>query len=82
MWQEANKSVLIVTHNVRGSVGVGGRVVGVDAPGRVVADETGGLPRPRGMNYVTLASEAARISSVLQNNGDENGRDGRKEGGP
>lgn len=74
IWRETNKTVMMVTHNVREAVCLGSRVVVMETPGHIIADEKVDLPHPRGMNDVVLATMAARISSVFQNNSRE-GRD-------
>lgn len=66
IWQQTNKTVLMVTHNVREAVCLGTRVLTLERPGRIVADEAVGLPYPRGMNDVALAETAARISGFLR----------------
>ena len=65
IWQATQKTVLMVTHNVREAVCVGTRVMLMGAQGRLVGDEPIQLPYPRHMNDPELALTAARISSIL-----------------
>ncbi len=69
IWQQTGKTVLMVTHNVREAVCLGTRVLALERPGRIVADEAVILPYPRNMNDVALAEAAARISGFLRLNG-------------
>lgn len=72
IWQQTNKTVLMVTHNVREAVCLGTRVLALERPGRIVADEAVTLPYPRNMNGVALAEMAAHISGFLKRT-DNNG---------
>ncbi|MDL2284119.1 ABC transporter ATP-binding protein [Oxalobacter sp. OttesenSCG-928-P03] len=65
IWSETKKTILMVTHNVREAVCVGSRVVLMEAPGKIVGDETVSLPYPRSMNDPELAKTAAAISALL-----------------
>ncbi|MCL1887228.1 MAG: ABC transporter ATP-binding protein [Betaproteobacteria bacterium] len=65
IWTETGKTILMVTHNVREAVCVGSRIVLMEAPGKIVGDETVSLPYPRSMNDPELAKAAAAISSLL-----------------
>lgn len=67
IWLETKKTVLMVTHNVREAVCLGSRIVIMEAPGRVLADEPVTLDYPRNMNDTALAAQAAHISGFLQN---------------
>lgn len=67
IWLETKKTVLMVTHNVREAVCLGSRIVIMEAPGRVLADEPVTLAYPRNMNDTALAAQAAHISGFLQN---------------
>ena len=66
IWRQTNKTVLMVTHNVREAVCLGTRVLALERGGRIVADAPVTLPYPRGMNDVALAETAARISGFLR----------------
>lgn len=65
IWQKTGKTILMVTHNVREAACLGSRVLVMEAPGKIVADEPVSLPYPRGMNDVSLAAIATHISSFL-----------------
>jgi NitT/TauT family transport system ATP-binding protein len=74
IWLQTNKTVLMVTHNVREAVCLGTRVLALERPGRIVADEAITLPYHRNMNGASLAEMAAHISSFLKR-ANENGND-------
>jgi ABC-type nitrate/sulfonate/bicarbonate transport system, ATPase component len=69
IWRQTNKTVLMVTHNVREAVCLGTRVLALERPGRIVADVAVTLPYPRNMNGVDLAETAAHISGFLRSDG-------------
>lgn len=67
IWAGSNTTVVMVTHNVREAVCLGTRIIIMAAePGRIVSDKTVGLPRPRCMNDVELATVATEIGVLLQ----------------
>jgi NitT/TauT family transport system ATP-binding protein len=72
IWLKTQKTILMVTHNVREAVCLGSRIIILAARGQLVADEQVGLPYPRSMNDTALAVKAAHISRFLQN-GDDTG---------
>ncbi len=65
IWQTTNKTVLMVTHNVREAACVGSRILLMESPGHLIGDELVELPYPRQMNDPALATTAARISAFL-----------------
>ena len=73
IWKETRKTILMVTHNAREAACLGNRIVVLDAPGRIVADEAIDLPYPRGMNDAALAITAARITGFLPKGGMDGG---------
>ncbi|UQZ91359.1 nitrate/sulfonate/bicarbonate ABC transporter ATP-binding protein (plasmid) [Deltaproteobacteria bacterium Smac51] len=74
IWRTTNKTILMVTHNVREAVCLGTRVLVMERPGRVIADEKVLLPYPRAMNDTALVRAAADISGHLQKT-DEHGQE-------
>ena len=66
IWLRTQKTVLMVTHNVREAVCLGSRIVILAARGRLLADEPVTLPYHRSMNDTALAAKAAYISDFLQ----------------
>jgi NitT/TauT family transport system ATP-binding protein len=54
IWTESKKTVIFVTHNIGEAVFLSDRVVVMGTnPGRVLADLTIGLPRPRDLSHLT-----------------------------
>jgi NitT/TauT family transport system ATP-binding protein len=50
VWQQTRKTVLFITHQINEAVYLSDRVIVMSArPGRILADITIGLPRPRGL---------------------------------
>lgn len=57
LWQEFRSTVVFVTHDVEEAVFLADRILVMTAtPGRVLADITVPLPRPRSLDVVTTAS--------------------------
>ncbi len=72
IWRETGKTVLFVTHNVREALALGDRVlVFSPRPGRIVAEYTVDLPRPRALEDHALVDMAADIVQVLRATMDE-----------
>ncbi len=68
IWQERQKTIVFVTHNVREAVCLGDRVVLFSPhPGRIREDFKIDLPRPRDINSVDLAQHSAHITKALKN---------------
>lgn len=67
IWEQTNKTIVMVTHNVREAVCLGSRILLMaSGPGRVVDDIPVPLAHPRNMNSVELARLATLVSSRLQ----------------
>ena len=67
IWQQRQKTIVFVTHNVREAVCLGDRVVVFSAnPGRIQEQFKIDLPRPRDINSVTLAQHATEIMKALK----------------
>lgn len=67
IWSKTKKTIIFVTHNVREAVVLGDRVVVMSArPGRIVADHTINLPRPRHIEDNQTAALAGKISADLR----------------
>jgi NitT/TauT family transport system ATP-binding protein len=75
IWSRTALTVLFVTHNVREAVRLGDRVVLLSSrPGRVVAEFPIGIPRPRGVDSVPVATAAAEITDRLRQEVRRHGR--------
>ena len=75
IWSRTAVTVLFVTHNVREAVRLGDRVVLLSSrPGRVVAEFPIGIPRPRGVDSVPVATAAAEITDRLRQEVRRHGR--------
>jgi NitT/TauT family transport system ATP-binding protein len=67
IWQQRGLSILFVTHNAREAVRLGDRVLVFSSrPGRVAAEFTVDMPRPRRLESPAVAAVAARISERLR----------------
>jgi NitT/TauT family transport system ATP-binding protein len=67
LWREAGLTVLFVTHNVREAVRLGDRVVLLSSrPGRVAAEYSVDLPRPRRLESPEVAALAGTITEQLR----------------
>ena len=67
LWREAGLAILFVTHNVREAVRLGDRVLLLSSrPGRVVAEFSVGLDRPRRIESAEVATLAATITDRLR----------------
>lgn len=67
VWRDRHLTVLFVTHNVREAVRLGDRVLLLSSrPGRIVAEFTVQLPRPRRIESPELATVAAEIIDRLR----------------
>jgi NitT/TauT family transport system ATP-binding protein len=67
IWSRRRKTVVFVTHNVREAVCLGDRVVLLSpSPGRIREQFRVQLPRPRDINNVDLARQAAEITRALK----------------
>lgn len=65
IWQKAQCSVVFVTHSISEAVWLGDRVVVVgDRPGRIIADITIDIPRPRGKEHRYSPTFADYVSEV------------------
>ena len=65
IWQKAQCSVVFVTHSISEAVWLGDRVVVVgDRPGRIIADITIDIPRPRGKDHRYSPTFADYVSEV------------------
>jgi len=67
IWEERQKTIVFVTHNVREAVCLGNRVVLFSPhPGRVREEFVIDLPHPRDINSVELAKYASNITRSLK----------------
>jgi sulfonate transport system ATP-binding protein len=67
IWEERQKTIVLVTHNVREAVCLGDRVVLLSpSPGRVREEFAVKLPRPRDINTAEVATIAQRITGALK----------------
>jgi len=67
IWQQRQKTIVFVTHNVREAVCLGDRVVLFSPhPGRIQEQFRISLPRPRDINSVDLAEHATEITKALK----------------
>jgi sulfonate transport system ATP-binding protein len=67
IWQERQKTIVFVTHNVREATCLGDRVVLFSPhPGRIQEQFQIDLPRPRDINSVDLAIYATKITRALK----------------
>jgi NitT/TauT family transport system ATP-binding protein len=67
VWSETGLTIVFVTHNVREAVRLGDRVVMLSSrPGRVVADITVEVPRPRRIESPDVAALSMRITDQLR----------------
>ena len=67
IWQTRNKTIVLVTHNVREAVCLGDRVVLLSPnPGRIREEYHIPLPRPRDINSADLAAYAREITAALK----------------
>jgi NitT/TauT family transport system ATP-binding protein len=67
LWRDSGLTVLFVTHNVREAVRLGDRVVLLSSrPGRVAADFTVSVGRPRRIESPEVAELAGRILDKLR----------------
>jgi NitT/TauT family transport system ATP-binding protein len=67
IWQTRNKTIVLVTHNVREAVCLGDRVVLLSPhPGRIRAQFDIPLRRPRDINGAELSNYAREITSALK----------------
>src|SRR5882724_13531011 len=67
IWEERKKTIVFVTHNVREAACLGERVLLFSPhPGRIQEEFAVGLPRPRDINSVDLASYATKIIRSLR----------------
>jgi len=75
IWLGSDLSVLFVTHNVREAVRLGDRVVVLSSrPGRVAAEFTIDIPRPRRIDSEPVARRAAEITDRLRQEVRRHGR--------
>ncbi len=67
IWMTRQKTIILVTHNVREAVCLGDRVVLLSPrPGRIVEDFPVPLPRPRDVNTPEVARLAQTITTALK----------------
>jgi NitT/TauT family transport system ATP-binding protein len=67
IWQERKKTIVLVTHNVRGAACLGDRVLLMSpSPGRIREEFVVDLPRPRDINTAAVAAIAYRITGALK----------------
>ena len=72
IWQERNKTIVFVTHNVREAACLGDRVILFSPhPGRIREEFKIALPRPRDINSVDLARHATVITAALKDHAAE-----------
>jgi NitT/TauT family transport system ATP-binding protein len=74
IWQTRQKTIVLVTHNVREAVCLGDRVVLMSPhPGRIREEFRIDLPRPRDINSPILAELAQEITAALKSHDPELG---------
>jgi len=67
IWEARKKTIIFVTHNVREAACLGDRVLLFSPnPGRIRAEFTITLPRPRDINSVELARHSTEITTALK----------------
>ena len=67
IWEARRKTIIFVTHNVREAACLGDRVLLFSPnPGRIRAEFTINLPRPRDINSVELARHSTEITTALK----------------
>ncbi len=67
IWQTRNKTIILVTHNVREAVCLGDRVILLSPhPGRIREQFEIPLPRPRDINSADLGAYTREITSALK----------------
>jgi NitT/TauT family transport system ATP-binding protein len=67
VWQQANLTVIFVTHNMREAVRLGDRVVLMaSTPGRVKLERHVDLPRPRVIDSAGVAELAGALTDELR----------------
>jgi NitT/TauT family transport system ATP-binding protein len=67
IWQQTNKTILFVTHNVREALVLGDRILLMSArPGRIKRDYRSGLPRPRHIEDHALVDAARDLLDDLR----------------
>jgi NitT/TauT family transport system ATP-binding protein len=76
IWQTRQKTIILVTHNVREAVCLGDRVVLMSPhPGHITEEFRIDLPRPRDINSTLLAELAQDITASLKSHNPELGRE-------
>ncbi|MCW5890742.1 MAG: ABC transporter ATP-binding protein [bacterium] len=74
IWTETGKTVLFVTHNTREAVALGDRVLVMSPrPGRILAEFTIDLPRPRVLEDATLLGRVREVLAVLRDSAVQEG---------
>ncbi len=69
IWQKHQKTIILVTHNVREAVCLADRVILMSpSPGRIVQEFTIDLPRPRDINSANLSQFTQAITRALKGN--------------
>jgi len=67
IWQTSGKTIVLITHSISEAVFLGDRVVVMSArPGRVVADITIPIPRPRSLDGIIGHPEYQRITREIR----------------
>jgi NitT/TauT family transport system ATP-binding protein len=67
IWKETGKTILFVTHNTREAVALGDRVIVMSPrPGRIAAEFTIDLPRPRVLEDAALLGRVREVLAVLR----------------
>jgi len=78
IWEERKKTIVFVTHNVREAACLGERVLLFSPhPGRIQEEFAVGLPRPRDINSVDLASYATKIIRSLRKVSQDRGQEAK-----
>lgn len=67
IWLETGVTIMFVTHNVREAARLGDRIlVLASRPGRVIADYSVDLPRPRRIESPEVSALAAEVTDCLR----------------
>ncbi|UFZ03249.1 ABC transporter ATP-binding protein [Bradyrhizobium ontarionense] len=78
IWQENRKTILLITHSISEAIFLADRVIVMSArPGRILADLSVPIPRPRTFDDIVLHPDYARLAKEVRGllNAQEHGHD-------